>query len=115
MARRKTLAHLTGLAEERCETVLQEGLLGGYLCERNPDTGFPAFAFRLHQFISRGDTVYASLEGESDRFITVNGQQFVPGDRDAGSAASGFLPGVRAGILFGAARRSLDSGQVGYI
>ncbi len=28
----------------------------------HPETGFPVFAFRLHQFISRGDTVYASLE-----------------------------------------------------
>lgn len=77
----KDLALLTGLSEEQCETVLQEGLLGGYQCERNPETGFPAFAFRLHQFISRGDTVYASLEGEDDRYPTVNRQQYVPGDR----------------------------------
>ena len=60
---------------------LQEDLLGGYRCEPNSDTGFPPFAFRLHQFISRGDTVYASLEPESDRHITLQGQQFVPGDR----------------------------------
>jgi len=40
------------------------------------------FAFRLHQFVSRGDTVYSSLEPESQRFLTVHGQQFVPGDRD---------------------------------
>lgn len=77
----KDLALLTGLSEKRCETVIQEGLLGGYQCERNPETGFPAFAFRLHQFISRGDTVYASLEGENERYLTVNGQQYVPGDR----------------------------------
>jgi len=36
----------------------------------------------LHQFISRGDTVYASLEDEADRYLTVNGQQFVPNDRE---------------------------------
>ncbi len=47
----------------------------------NPETGLPAFAFRLHQFISRGDTVYASLEAENKRYLTVYGQQFVPGDR----------------------------------
>jgi ATP-dependent helicase YprA (DUF1998 family) len=56
-------------------------LLASYRCSKNPDTGFPPFAFRLHQFISRGDTVYASLEQEQARFITVHGQQFVPGDR----------------------------------
>ena len=77
----KDLAALTGLPKERCETVIQEGLLEGYQCERNPETGFPAFAFRLHQFISRGDTVYASIEGEGDRYLTVNGQKYVPGDR----------------------------------
>ena len=40
------------------------------------------FAFRLHQFFSRGDTVFASLEIEADRYLTTQGQQFVPGDRD---------------------------------
>ncbi|MDE2125265.1 MAG: DEAD/DEAH box helicase [Armatimonadetes bacterium] len=76
------LSDLIGLDYERCEAAIQDGLLGGYQCERNPETGFPAFAFRLHQFISRGDTVYASVEDESSRHITVHGQQFVPGDRD---------------------------------
>jgi ATP-dependent helicase YprA (DUF1998 family)/very-short-patch-repair endonuclease len=75
------LSSLTGIHQERCVEALQEGLLAGYQAELNPDTGFPVFAFRLHQFISRGGTVYASIEGESDRFITVQGQRFVPGDR----------------------------------
>ena len=44
-------------------------------------TDRPAFAFRLHQFISRGDTVYASLEPEDERYITVTGQKYVPDDR----------------------------------
>ncbi len=47
----------------------------------NPDTGFPAFAFRIHQFVSRGDTIYATVEPENARYVTVQGQQFVPGDR----------------------------------
>ncbi len=75
------LGRLTGIPVEQCASAIQDGLLGGYLCEPNPETGFPAFAFRLHQFISRGDTVYASLEPEASRHITVHGQQFVPGDR----------------------------------
>lgn len=76
------LSRLTGLPVGRCEEVIREGLLAGYDCEPNPDTGFQPFAFRLHQFISRGDTVYASVEAEDARYITVYGQQYVPGDRE---------------------------------
>lgn len=72
------LAELTGVDAARCAVVVREALLGGYRCEPNPVTGFPAFAFRLHQFISRGDTVYASLESERERTLTARPQQFVP-------------------------------------
>lgn len=75
------LSQLTGVAVEQCAKAIQAGLLAGYQCEPNPETGFPAFAFRLHQFISRGDTVYASLDAEDTRHITLFGQQFVPGNR----------------------------------
>jgi ATP-dependent helicase YprA (DUF1998 family) len=75
------LSRLTQIPVEQCIRAIQSGLLAGYRCEPNPETGFPAFAFRLHQFISRGDTVYTSLESEEKRHITVYGQQFVPGDR----------------------------------
>lgn len=76
------LSGLTGLPLSRCEEAIREGLLAGYACEPNPDTGLPPFAFRLHQFISRGDTVYASPEVEEARYITVHGQQYVPGERE---------------------------------
>jgi signal transduction histidine kinase len=75
------LGRTTGTSEERAKQAIEEALLAGYTCERNPATGFPAFAFRLHQFISRGDTIYASLESEDQRYLTLNRQQFVPGDR----------------------------------
>ena len=76
----RALAQLTGVAEALCVARIQEHLLAGYQIKQ-PDTGFPVFAFRLHQFISRGDTVYASLESEADRYITLQPQRFVPGDR----------------------------------
>ena len=38
------------------------------------------FAFRLHQFISPGDTVYASLDGEDKRHVTLSGQRYVAVD-----------------------------------
>ena len=75
------LSRTTGTSEHRAKKAIEEALLAGYTCERNPATGFPAFAFRLHQFISRGDTIYASLESEDHRYLTLNRQQFVPGDR----------------------------------
>ncbi len=74
------LASLTGHPEERCAEAIRAGLLAGYSA-RHPETGDPAFAFRIHQFISRGDTVYATVEPEDERHITVHGQRFVPGDR----------------------------------
>ncbi|MEI6314282.1 MAG: DEAD/DEAH box helicase, partial [Syntrophus sp. (in: bacteria)] len=76
----KELSRLIDAPEKNCEEAIQKSLLAGYLC-KNPDTGFPCFAFRLHQFISRGGNVYASLAASESRYITVHGQQFVPGDR----------------------------------
>lgn len=77
----KRLSELTGVGEEICRRQIQAHLLRGYQ-ERNPQTSFPAFAFRVHQFIGRGDTVYSSLEPNDARHITVNKQQFVPDNRD---------------------------------
>lgn len=74
------LSEFTCIPEERCSIAIQETLLAGYRCKK-PGTPFPVFAFRLHAFISRGDTVYASLEAVESRYITLEGQQFVPGDR----------------------------------
>jgi len=75
------LSEYTDLPDERCTEAIKEGLLGGYYCEPKPVDGTPVFAFRLHQFISRGDTVYTTIDLENKRHITVQGQQFVPGDR----------------------------------
>ena len=75
------LAHLLGLDRESCGRAIEAWLLASYQADPNPETGFPIFAFRLHQFISRGDTAYSTFEYEDDRYITVNKQQFVPGDR----------------------------------
>lgn len=82
MGAAKELSDLIGAPIELCIKAIEDQLLASYECESNPETGFPVFAFRLHQFISRGDTVYSSIEQEQDRYITLRGQQFVPGDRD---------------------------------
>jgi len=73
------LSSLTREPVERCVEAIQHALLTGYECEPHPETGSPPFAFRLHQFISKGDTMNASLEEE--RYLTLQRQQYVPGDR----------------------------------
>ncbi|MDP9355799.1 MAG: DEAD/DEAH box helicase [Chloroflexota bacterium] len=71
----------TGVDEATCRAHLQAMLLAGYATD-HPETARPLFAFRLHQFVSRGDTVYASLERAPDRHLAMEGQVFVPGSRD---------------------------------
>ncbi|MGH2531692.1 MAG: DEAD/DEAH box helicase [Thermomicrobiales bacterium] len=66
---------------ERCEGRLKEVLLAGYRTT-DPATARRVFAFRLHQFISRGDTVYSTLETGSERHFSMEGQIYVAGDRD---------------------------------
>jgi len=74
------LAALAGVDAQRCDSAIKEQLLAGYRVKQ-PETGFPVFAFRLHQFISRGDTAFATIEPEGERYITVQPQKFVPDDR----------------------------------
>jgi len=76
------LARLTGAPPERCRDVVAETLLAGATHIRHPRTGFPVFAFRLHQFISRGDTLYATVEAPEERYLTIHGQLYSPEDRD---------------------------------
>ncbi len=76
------LAELTGLDEKQCEDAIRRWLLAGYACEPRSATGARPFAFRLHQFISRGDAVYASLEDTPVRHLSLSGQKFVPGGRE---------------------------------
>lgn len=77
----RQLAALIGAPEAQCCEAIQHTLMAGYDV-RHPETDFPVFAFRLHQFISRGDAVYASLEPSAVRHITTQGQQYVPGNRE---------------------------------
>ncbi len=72
------LAALTGLNEADAATAIRAMLLAGSRV-RSPLTDRPLFAFRLHQFVSKGDTVYASLENEDERFLTTHYQLRVPG------------------------------------
>ena len=72
----RALRELTSVDEATCEAAIRKWLLAGYQHEE-PVNGLKPFAFRLHQFISPGDTVYATLEAEGARHITLSGQRYV--------------------------------------
>jgi Lhr-like helicase/very-short-patch-repair endonuclease len=75
----RRLASDSGIDVELCLPYLKEFLLAAY---RSTDGhGRSLFAFKLHQFISGGGKVFSSLEAPGNRFLTLEGQQFVPGDR----------------------------------
>ncbi len=71
----------TGVDEAVCREKLQELLLAGSRA-RDPH-GRSLFAFKLHQFIGKGDTVYTTLEPPAKRFLTTQYQRSAP-NRPAG-------------------------------
>ena len=73
------MASDSGLEAERCRRYLAAFLLAAHR-SRN-EKGMSFFAFRLHQFISGAWNVYSTLEGPGERYLTLDGQQFKPGDR----------------------------------
>ena len=85
----EALAELTGESVEQCDAAIRHVLHEGAQT-RNPETGRPLFAFRLHQFLSKGDTVYVSLESEDSRHVTGTYQLRVPGEPDKALLPLGF-------------------------
>ncbi len=71
------LAGLTGCTVDECERAIRATLLAGSAV-MHPSSQRPLFAFRLHQFLSKGDTVYVSIEDEARRHITSQYQVAVP-------------------------------------
>ncbi|HEX4956408.1 MAG TPA: DEAD/DEAH box helicase [Thermoanaerobaculia bacterium] len=75
------LAGLSGTSLETSLARIQAWLLRGNEI-LDPDSGSPVFAFRLHQFLSRGDMVYATLEAPPARYVTVHQQTWAPEGRE---------------------------------
>ena len=76
------LAELAGVGAERCARVLRAWLLQGSKLRKSDSSRFPIFAFRLHQFLTRGDTVWASLEPTTTRHLEIAKQAAKPGEPD---------------------------------
>ena len=74
------LAEKTGVSYEICFNYLKEMLLLG--TQIKTPSGEPPFAFKLHQFISQGGLVYATLEPPDKRYFTLEGQLYAPGEKE---------------------------------
>jgi len=76
------LAGQTAATPGECVEAIKQTLHGGSLI-KNPGTGRPMFAFRLHQFLSKGDNVYVTLEDPAIRHVTSTYQVIAPGNGPA--------------------------------
>ncbi|MGH3563172.1 MAG: DEAD/DEAH box helicase, partial [Mycobacterium sp.] len=66
----------TGVDQQVCQAKLQELLLAG--SRARDANGRTLFAFKLHQFIGKGDTVYTTLEPPETRYLTTQYQRSAP-------------------------------------
>ena len=76
------LAAITSTNPLNCAAVLRRLLLKGSELRRSASSRFPIFAFRLHQFFTRGDTVWSTIEPESDRHLEMSKKVSKPGEPD---------------------------------
>ena len=124
------LSQETGLDVARCRACLEQALEAGNRA-RTP-RGEPIFAFKLHQFISQGGSVYTTLETQERRYLTLGGQTYAPGGegerplyplhfcRECGQE---YLSGrlvmssdhLSDGVFKGVASQESDEGEEGYL
>lgn len=97
-----SLNKITEIDTERCIRVIEATLLAGHNL-KGPD-GRGIFAFRLHQFLNRGDTIYMTLEGRAHRFVTPHGQIYAPESAAGGKDTEG-VKDTEGGAVF-------DSGSI---
>ncbi|MDP2858073.1 MAG: DEAD/DEAH box helicase [Bacillota bacterium] len=76
----KELAALTTTDPEACAGLLQSFLTKGSQLKASSASRFPIFAFRLHQFFTRGDTVWATVEAEDERHLELAKLGSKPGE-----------------------------------
>ncbi|WP_427154721.1 protein kinase domain-containing protein [Streptomyces sp. TRM70308] len=74
------LAEASGVDADQCVKAIQLTLEAGSQA-RHPVTERPLFAFRLHQFLAKGDTVYVTLEDKLSRYLTRSYQLQQPGSQ----------------------------------
>ncbi|MCC6316004.1 MAG: DEAD/DEAH box helicase, partial [Thermomicrobiales bacterium] len=103
----RRLVEETGLPEALCAERLRAMLDAGNTV-RLPDSDEPLFAFRLHQFLSSGSSVYATLDAPDRRRLTTEGQVVLP---ESGTTR----PGGESGRLLYPLAFCRDCGQEHYL
>lgn len=78
----RDLANLTGASDDRAARVLEKYLLRGSNLRANSSSRFPIFPFRLHQFLTRGDTIWTTIESEAVRHLELTKLVSKPGEPD---------------------------------
>ncbi len=74
------LATLTSTDPAVAERTIRDTLTVG--CDIPlPNGNFNYFAFKIHQFVGRGEGVFCTVESTKTREIFLRGQKYVPGDR----------------------------------
>lgn len=73
------LSALTDIQPSACERALRKQLLAGYRIHQE-GARFPVFAFRVHQFLSRGDAVSATLDVPEHREVSFDGESWTIGE-----------------------------------
>ncbi|GGS47076.1 DEAD/DEAH box helicase [Actinokineospora fastidiosa] len=117
------LAERTGETVDDCARAVERTLQFGAALT-DPRTGRPVFAFRLHQFLSKGDNVYLSIDEPDSRYITSRYQTVVP-ERTADErillpaafcreCGQDYLVVQRSGLRF-TARTDSDGAETGYL
>ncbi len=76
----RDLSEQTGVDRERCGNAIRATLLAGSRVKTGSGRSF--FAFRLHQFLSKGGSVYATAEPVSTRAIETVFQLVLPGESE---------------------------------
>jgi hypothetical protein len=74
----QALSKASALPLETCNQKLKAMLEAGNLFKN--ESGEPLFAFRLHQFLAAGGTVYATLDPPAKRKMSLEGQYYAGGD-----------------------------------
>ena len=99
----EALADLTACDRARAYRLLRAFLLRGSELRRSSSSRFPIFAFRLHQFLTRGDTVWTTIEREDVRHLELAKMVSKPNEPDkplfplvfCRQCGTGVLPRVR--------------------
>jgi hypothetical protein len=105
------LSDATGRPADTCRRALQAVLLAGSAARDADDR--PLFAFRLHQFISKGDTIHATIEPEDRRRLFARYQLRAPGEPDKALLPLGFCR--ECGQEYYVVARVTRSGSVAFV